>query len=817
MDRLKRLINEHEDWLIDRVVHYAQINDYTRYTSTLREAWRASIVGLSQPLVDALDEMSADGRPAGAPIRAAVAFGVKEARKHGARGIDLGLFLELMKLYRRTYFDLVAEKVPGVRDQQHLTSLLLDMFDSIEIGLVREWIDTHGTSELDHLREQNRALSNEKNKYLTVFESIAEPTILLDLDDNPLHVNAAGGRILLGEDSPGASYYGHPDTDRLRYIVAEILHRAGRDDAGIDQISLDTAIGPRTFSIAIQEMLDISDKFAGRVVILKDVTDYLAAIAAAEEANRAKSSFLATVSHEIKTPINAIIGLTELLDDGRLSAEHQRHVHAIRTSGKLLSELVENILGLSRSEANALRRNNQDFDLCELIDGILQVIRPEADARGLTATVDFQADTPCRVHGDAQKVRHVLMNLLSNALKYTVKGGVTLRVSTQAETASGCTVFGFAVEDTGVGLPDGPKDWLFDPFTQYAHPELDAGPRGTGLGLAICKRMVSFLGGEISARSGPQGGSVFAFDLPFVAAVSERAPAPPATSLDVLVVEDDPVNALVAEGYVTDLGHRAVVVHDYAAALETLRTRRFDLVLTDNRLDQKTGLELARHLRSSEDRRLNTLPVVLVTAELPDVGEDISETVQHFIEKPYDRQDLEQAIRLAMGSGEPAPAAAAATQDETRDPDPAPPLLEPRVLNQLLTDLGVERCWRIVESYRKTAPRLLRAAAIGATHDDLVAVSEAAHQLISAASFVGLTGIATRARALHSVCKARDRKEVRRINAELQRLGQPGLDALAAHWTRATESYNLERQPPGSPAPAIERAPGNSAGASAKP
>ncbi|MEJ2030086.1 MAG: response regulator [Maritimibacter sp.] len=234
------------------------------------------------------------------------------------------------------------------------------------------------------------------------------------------------------------------------------------------------------------------------------------------------------------------------------------------------------------------------------------------------------------------------------------------------------------------------------------------------------------------------------------------------------------------------------MVHDYATALETLRASRFDLVLTDNRLGRKTGLDLARYLRNAEDSRLNALPIVLVTAELPYVDEDISETVQHFIEKPYDRQDLAQAIRLAINAGDPASAAVATTvHDQTETHDPAPPLLDTRVLNQLLTDLGVERCWRIVESYQKTAPRLFRALAQGSTADDLVAISEAAHQLISAASFVGLTGIATRARELHRCCIARDKKQVRKLNADLQHLGQPGLEALAEHWTRATESYNL--------------------------
>lgn len=788
MDRLKRLINDHEDWLIDRVVHYAHEHDYTRYTSTLREAWRASIVGLSEPLIAALDEMPLEGRPAGAPTRAAVEFGIAEARKHRGRGIDLALFLGLMKFYRRTYSDLVVEKVPDREERQMFTNILLEMFDSIEIGLVREWIDAGDNAQLNHLRAQNRDLSNEKNKYLTVFESIAEPAFLLDRNDTPLHVNAAGGRILMDETSPGASYYGQPDEERLRDLVGEILAQAEQGDPKSDRIVLDTPTGKRCFSIAIQEMLDISQKFAGRVIILNDVTDYLAAIAAAEEANRAKTSFLATVSHEIKTPINSIIGLTELLDDGKLGPDRHRHLEAIRTSGQLLSGLVENILGLSRSEANALQLNEQDFDLCELIGSIMQVVGPEAQTRGLSATCNIAPDVPCHVHGDAHKIRHVLMNLLSNALKFTAKGEVTVRVCLRDGTAPERPVIGFEVTDTGVGLPAGTNEWLFDPFTQYAHPELAPGPRGTGLGLAICKRFVTFLGGSISAAPRPGGGSVFSFELPLkaIATVPETADAD--TSLEVLVVEDDPVNALVAAGYVSDLGHKPVVANDYTAAVGALGTKKFDLVLTDNRLGGATGLDFARYLRRAKDPRLNTLPVIVVSAALPDAPGDLVDLVQHILEKPYDRQDLARAIRAACGTST-APREERAPAEPAEAKAPEVPLFDPKVLNQLLTDLGIERCKRIVESYQSSAPRLFKALARGNMNGDLAAMSEAAHQLISAASFVGLTAIAAEARALHGCCTARDTRSARTVHSRLQALHAEGSEALTRHWHRTLENY----------------------------
>ncbi|SMH50621.1 ATP-binding protein [Maritimibacter sp. HL-12] len=792
MDRLKRLILDHEDWLIDRVVRYAHEQDYTRYTSTLREAWRASIVGLSEPLAAALDARMAPHSATSAPLDAAVAFGVAEARKHRSRGIDIGLFLGLMKYYRQTYFDLVEEKTADIGDRRRLRQILLEMFDAIEIGLVREWTDTLPDTEIEGLRAQNRALANEKNKYLTVFESIAEPAILLGPDDEPVHMNAAGGRILLGETSPGFDYYGHVDLDRLRRVVVVILTELGRG-ATPDRVTLDTALGPRIFSISVQEMLDISSKFAGRVLILKDVTDYLAAIAAAEDANRAKSAFLATVSHEIKTPINSIIGSTELIDDGALAPGTRRHVDAIRTSGKLLSELVENILGMSRAEANALQRVDQDFDVCELIESILRVTEPDARARGLSTEARFAPGMPCRMCGDAQKLRHVLINLLSNALKFTTRGGVILHVADAPGSSAARPVLAFEVADTGVGLPAGANDWLFEPFTQYLHPGLDQGSRGTGLGLAICKRLVTFLGGEIAARNAPEGGSVFAFTLPFAPARVQQSRHPVASGLDLLVVEDNPVNALITEGYLADLGHAPFVVNSYAGALEALRERAFDLVVTDNLLDEASGLDLARYLRNSSDHRLRNLPVVVVTAAIPNPADVTPGTVQQFIEKPFDRGDLNRAIQTALSDADPKPehgmSKAAALEPAPQDAVAQAPVLDTAVVNRLLTDLGLERCQRIVDSYLANAPRLGRSLARGIADNDLAAVSEAAHQMISAASFVGLTPVALSARDLHRSCAARDTRKIRAIYAELEGLHQQSTEALLQHWEQAVQGY----------------------------
>lgn len=205
MQDLKSLIEQHEEWLTDRVIHYAQQKDFTQFSSTLREAWRMSVCGLSKPLTEFLDAAQDASVPHKAAIKAATDFGVTQGVQHRARGIELGGdFVGLMKLYRNAYLDLIHDKADTVDQARTLQGgLVIELFDSIEVGLLVSWGGTTKTSDqLLELQARNRALTNEKNKYLTVFESIAEPAILLGPNREPTHVNAAANRLLLGENEP---------------------------------------------------------------------------------------------------------------------------------------------------------------------------------------------------------------------------------------------------------------------------------------------------------------------------------------------------------------------------------------------------------------------------------------------------------------------------------------------------------------------------------------------------------------------------------------------------------------------------------------
>ncbi|TVS06453.1 MAG: response regulator [Rhodobacteraceae bacterium] len=767
MDDLAHLIVTHEDWLTDRVIHYAHLNGQVAYTSTLREAWRVSVAQLSKPVVAALDGMKADGTPRARARERAADYCLDQARKHRDRGIDLDMFLRLLVFYRRSYLDLVEEHHATPEDSRRMLFVVMDIFDAIELRLVRDIVESKASEEIKSMQAANRALANEKNKFLTVFESLADPTIFFDQQGGDPHMNAAGYRILLGDDAPGFGYYGTPDAKRLRAVLAPVQAWIAQDEGEGGNVTIETAGGARIFSVASRKMLDVSGKFDGLVLILKDVTDYLAATEAAKDAERAKSALLAMFSHEIRTPINSILALTHLLNDLRLGPEQRRHIARLRESGRVLSDLVENILGLSRAEARALRRLDQEFDLTEMLHAVILTIEPSVAAKGLTIAHDIADDVPTHLYGDMQKLRHILMNLLSNAVNFTAQGSVGLDVSVLEPPDGARCRLRFAVRDTGLGLPPGATDWLFDPFTQYHHTGLEQAQRGSGLGLAICREFAGFLGGGIWAEARAGGGSRFVFELPFTLARRPDGDDERQSGLAVLLVEDDEVNASVTQAYLQGLGHVPKVVDSIRAAKRELEARPFDLVISDQQLGDGHGTDLARHLRAASQARLNALPIVLSTADVNEVSNLSPTMVRYIIAKPVAPGDLAHAIRQALHAGaavEDAPEADVAGDgaEQGGAGDAGATSFEARRLDQMRADLGPDRFGRIIARYLDTASRLSADLSRGLAAGDMAALGNTAHKLAGASNVVGLSALAERAKQLLRHCQTATRAEVGR-------------------------------------------------------
>ena len=336
------------------------------------------------------------------------------------------------------------------------------------------------------------------------------------------------------------------------------------------------------------------------------------AVRTAESASRAKSEFLANMSHEIRTPLNAVVGMAELLQSSGL-ADHQREfVDTIRASGDALLGVINEILDFSKIDQGNLEIGRAPFALHACLREALDATAHPAAAGRVVLRHEIAADLPSHLLGDAPRLRKVLVNLVSNAIKFTERGEVVLSAA-RRNGPEGESRLLLAVRDTGIGIPAERRDRLFQAFSQ-----VDASATrkygGAGLGLAVAQRLVSLMGGRISVESEPGRGSVFQFDLPLVPAPAPAVePVAPVIDpsfasrlpLRILLVEDNPVNQRVAQLMLRKMGYTPAFAVNGLEALEAVAREPFDVLLLDVQMPLMDGLETARRLRADypESRR----------------------------------------------------------------------------------------------------------------------------------------------------------------------------------------------------------------------
>jgi PAS domain S-box-containing protein len=556
-------------------------------------------------------------------------------------------------------------------------------------GVVRTYTD---------ITERKRA----NERFEALLEAAPDAMVIVGADGTILLINAQAENLfgfsrqeLVGQ--------------KVEILIPERLearHRAHRDEFGVLGRTRPMRGGPdqygrRKDGTEFPVGISLSPFRSGDdTIVLSSIRDISAQKAAeqalrdakrrAEEAVAAKAEFLANMSHELRTPLTAVLGIHELLrSDAALSPEQRSFVGMACEAGRSLLAIVNDILDFSKIEAGQLTIEAIAFDLEPLVMACRDLVAEGAAEKGLAIDARLEGG-PVMLLGDPTRIRQVILNLLTNAVKFTGKGGV--RVDAQYRTESG--LLRVSVSDTGIGIAPEKLALVFERFSQ-ADGSIARRYGGTGLGLTICKGLVELMGGRIEVRSEVGRGSTFSFELPLRRITAQDQPLPPpdnrpvqaSSPMRILLAEDNFLNQIVIAAMLEKLGHEVTVVGDGAAAVSAVGNSQFDIALMDVQMPGMDGLAATRTIREAEAvRKSRPLPVIGLTANTMSEDRDrcLAAGMDSHVAKPVEWKSLHAAIESAT----------APTRTQARAKElglSAPVVLDHRVLGELRQVVGQAR------------------------------------------------------------------------------------------------------------------------------
>lgn len=501
--------------------------------------------------------------------------------------------------------------------------------------------------DVERLNDRLWELADSEERYRSLIEAQGD-LIVRRSEGRIVYANAAYAALLgLSENEAAGSL-------RMPRVRIARPAQALADGARVFDECIDIEGGERWISW-VETVVPVA---AGQAVLQRVGRDISARIAGereleearsrAEEASAAKSRFLATVSHEFRTPLNGILGMADLLGDTRLDPEQSTYVRALRSSGEALLGLVDGILDFAKVEAGKLELADEPFDLASLIEDVTELMAPRAQAKGIEVSALLAADLPALIRGDAERLRQILLNLVGNAVKFTDSGGVGIRAERAGDEIA------IDVADTGPGIPAERLESIFEEFEQIETTNMRA-PGGTGLGLAIARRLALAMGGTISVESPAGRGATFRLGLPLraVAAPSAAAPVPDWRGKRLLIATGAPFSASHLAEQASRLGAAVVLAADRETALARLKDGSPTAVLVDRALPGGHVEELVEAARRSG---VAEIIIMLSPAERRGYGSPFAAGFTGFLVKPVRARSLQE--RLGGSERLPYPAAA---------------------------------------------------------------------------------------------------------------------------------------------------------------
>ena len=364
----------------------------------------------------------------------------------------------------------------------------------------------------------------------------------------------------------------------------------------------------------------------------------------AEDAVKAKQQFLSNMSHEIRTPMNAIVGFTNVILKTKLDEPQKQYLDAIKASGDALITLINDILDLAKVDSGKMNFQQISFNLPDSIATMLQLFEIKIKEKNLELIYEYDDNIPEILEGDPMRLRQIILNLLSNALKFTNKGKILLQISLKEEDINSAMIE-FALTDTGIGIPKDSVEYIFENFEQ-AHQNAKNFYGGTGLGLAIVKQLVEAQGGLITVKSELDKGTKFSFTLPFKKIDTKNKTEKEIENaekkienLKVLVVEDIELNQLLIKIILMDFGFEVDVVDNGKIAIEKLQGNKYDIILMDLQMPEMNGFEATMYIR---EVMKSQIPIIALTADVTtvDLEKCIAAGMDDYISKPIDEKLL---------------------------------------------------------------------------------------------------------------------------------------------------------------------------------